>query len=201
LAFPGITIETDINYYFTLIGNTSETRLQHIMRHYYNQNRDSITVKEALCFFYQKPINPLESTLDEIKELFDYITDVTSMKYDDTLVYHTVSTDSNKIKSKHLTFYHLGTNILIHLRYDPSIHKYIVLTCYVHTRGPANTWDLENGICAITEVPLQTLAGLSDEGIQAIANNINKVVSINGKKTIKALPQLVRATAKKKIAA
>jgi hypothetical protein len=169
---PPVAIERDIDYYFKQVKSRNpkkeETRLQHILRHYNTSNRDPVTVKESLYHFLQKVINPFESPLNEIEELFNFIADVSSMKYHDTIVFHSVSRDDNKV-SKHLSFYHLSSNILIHLKKISGTNKYEVLTCYVHTKNIRNDWDLENGICPISGYSLKALTNLSDTQLEELA--------------------------------
>jgi hypothetical protein len=172
LNHPKISIIDDIEYYFHKVKSKDrekdETRLEHIMRHYNTTNRDPITVKQALYHFLQKVINPFESPLNEIKELFSFIEDLTSMKFEDTLVFRSFRRE-NKKESKNLSFYHIGSNILVHTKFNEQFGKYEVLTCYVHTQTVRNDHDIETGTCPITGFTLKALANLSDTQLEELA--------------------------------
>jgi hypothetical protein len=151
-------VNTNINWYkMNFHKNTSETRFEHIFKHFNSESEGNISVRQALVEHFNLIFEDLDCDYKHEKVFFDFITEVTQGEFDEeTIVYKGFDIDTQK-HSDIITYWHLPTNVLIHTNKNYK-GELIIISCYVRHSEITNCEAVMNGKCAYTSLPLSLVS-------------------------------------------
>ena len=103
-----------IIYQQMLHKQTTETRLEHIMKHFNTEVDGNLSVREALVNHFNLTYQDLDSNTKHVQVLFDFIKELTIGEFaDETIVYRRFQPESQDHTTT-ITYWHLPTNIVVH---------------------------------------------------------------------------------------
>jgi hypothetical protein len=145
-------------YRSMLHNQTTETRLEHIMKHFNVEQDGNLSVRSVLVEHFNLTFEDLDSDTKHEKVLFDFIEELTSGEFqDETIVYRRFQPETQD-HTKKITFWHLPTNIVIHTYLSEKHCELNITSCYVRNSEILNCEEMSTGKCAFTGMPLNMVS-------------------------------------------